>query len=296
MMVTREPSLLTDPSRDRLARRCSAAPVGPKRKIRRLYFVGFVLFLAISFTACERTAGPAKTSGGEILVSAAASLEDACREIARHFEQRTGVKVVLNFASSGELEKQIEFGAPTDVFAGAGEREMDALADKGLIDAGTRADFAANTLVLAVPAVSSAPPLKSFSGLAGASVERIAIGNPATVPAGHYAQQSLVNTGLWGKVQGRLILGENVRQVLEYVAHGEVDAGLVYSTDVPIAHGRAKVVTAAPDGTYGPIRYPIAVVKSSRHAGAAREFVQFVLGPEGQRVLKQFGFAAVSEK
>jgi molybdate transport system substrate-binding protein len=247
--------------------------------------------LAVILSACRQMVRTEK-AGGEIVVSAAASLQNAYGEIAHRYEERTGVKVVLNFGASGELEKQIEFGAPADVFASAGEREMNSLAAKGLIDDPSREDFAANVLVLVVPS-SSASPLNSFSDLARASVKRISIGNPQSVPAGHYAQQALEATGLWDKVHARLIFAENVRQVLEYVAHGEVDAGLVYSTDVAVAHGRVKVVARVPEGTYGPIRYPIAVVKSTHHREAAQEFVQFVLSPAGQDILKQYGFIPV---
>ncbi len=256
---------------------------------RKLACVALVLVAIVS--ACKRTSAPQNT-GGEIVVSAAASLQNAYGEIAHRYEERTGVKVVLNFAASGELQKQIEFGAPADVFASAGEREMDALAARGLIDDPSRQNFAANVLVLVVPA-SSISSLQSFSDLASASVKRISIGNPQTVPAGHYARQALEATGLWDKVHARLIFAENVRQVLEYAAHGEVDAGLVYSTDVAVAHGRVKVIARAPEGTYGPIRYPIAVIKSTHHVEAAQEFVQFVLSPAGQDILKQYGFIPV---
>ena len=226
------------------------------------------------------------------MVSAAVSLKDAFEALARRFEPGSGVKVVFNFAGSGALQRQIEFGAPADVFASAGEREMDELASQGLIDAGSRADFAGNTLLLIVPAASGLPAT-TFGDLARPQFKRIAIGNPQTVPAGHYAQQALERNRLWGEVQGRLILAEDVRQVLEYVAHGEVDAGLVYATDVGVARGRVRVVAPAPEGTYGPIRYPIAIVKSSRRREAAQKFLEFVLGAEGQSVLRQYGFETV---
>ena len=226
------------------------------------------------------------------MVSAAVSLKDAFEALARRFEPGSGVKVVFNFAGSGELQRQVEFGAPADVFASAGEREMNELEKQGLIDAASRADFAGNSLVLIVPA-TSAFAATTLGDLARPQFKRIAIGNPQTVPAGHYAQQALQRNRLWGEVQDRLILAENVRQVLEYVAHGEVDAGLVYATDVGVGHGRVKVLAPAPEGTYGPIRYPIAIVKSSRCRAAARKFLEFVLGAEGQSVLRQYGFEAV---
>ena len=173
---------------------------------------------------------------GEIVVGAAISLKEAFSELGGNYQRRTGTKVDFTFAASGELVRQIEAGAPIDVFASAAEREMDDLQNKKLIDTKTRADFARNTLVLVVPAKS---PLKlqSFSGLAAPGVAKIAIGNPRTVPAGLYAQQLLQKMQVWPKVESRLIAAENVRQVLDYVSREEVDAGIVYGTDVQAAHG-----------------------------------------------------------
>jgi molybdate transport system substrate-binding protein len=258
---------------------------------------GIALVLGlITLMGCQNSTGPrnAGAPSGEIVVSAAVSLKEAFGDIARRFEAVQGVKVVFNFAGSGELAKQIEFGAPADVFASAGEREMDQLAGNGLIDSPSRADFAGNTLVLVVPASPDQPTIP-FSDLAQGKFKRIAIGNPQTVPAGHYAQQALENNHLWAAVKGRLILAENVRQVLEYVARGEVDAGLVYSTDVDVAHGRVKVVSQAPQGTYGPVRYPIAIIKNTPHREAAEKFLEFVLGHDGQSVLAKHGFAPVEK-
>jgi molybdate transport system substrate-binding protein len=260
-----------------------------RRAASILPLLGFLLF-----ASCRNqgTQGNAEAPPAEIVVSAAASLKDAFEALARRFEPGSGVKVVFNFASSGVLQRQIEFGAPADVFASAGEREMDELQRQGLIDARSRADFAGNTLVLIAPATAG-QPATTFADLARPQFKRIAIGNPQTVPAGHYAEQTLERNRLWDKVHGRLILAETVRQVLEYVARGEVDAGLVYSTDVGVAHGRVKVVAPAPEGTYGPIRYPIAIVKSSRHFDAAQKFLEFVLGTDGQGVLQKYGFETV---
>ncbi|HEV2416360.1 MAG TPA: molybdate ABC transporter substrate-binding protein, partial [Terriglobia bacterium] len=186
-------------------------------------------------------------------------------------------------------EKQIEAGAPVDVFASAGEKEMQELQAKQLVEPATVADFASNSLVLVVPAGAKLR-IHSFSDLRQPGVKMIAIGNPKTVPAGQYAQQFLRNTHLWSTIQPRLVFAENVRQVLDYVDHGEVDAGIVYATDVAIAHGKVSVVTRAPKGDYGPILYPIAVVKGSRNEQAARGFLQFVLSPAGMSVLKMNGF------
>jgi molybdate transport system substrate-binding protein len=258
----------------------------------------FVTLLTLAFAcatlSCSRQ-GSLSVGGeeGQITVAAAISLKDAFLSMAQLYRERTGDKVDFSFGASGELMRQIEAGAPVDIFASAGQREMDDLQSKGLLETATRGDFARNSLAIVVPA-GSALKLSAVEDLGRPAVKRISIGNPATVPAGMYAQQLLVHTQLWEKLQPRLIFAENVRQVLGYVERGEVSAGIVYSTDVGIAHGRVQVAARAPDGTYGPILYPIAKIKGSPHQGAAREFVRFVLGAEGQRVLKKFGFLAAN--
>ena len=256
-----------------------------------------LLFLAVSLVlasfSCARKDSPsAAGSEGEIVVAAAISLQDAFQKIAQLYQERTGDKVGFSFGASGELARQIEAGAPVDVFASAGEREMDGLESKGLVETGTRADFARNSLAIVVPAGSKLG-LRAVGDLARPAVKRISVGNPKTVPAGMYAQQLLEHARLWEKLEPRLVFAENVRQVLDYVERDEVSAGIVYATDVGIAHGRVQTAVNAPDGTYGPILYPIAKIQGSPHQGAAREFVRFVLSPEGQGALHKFGFLPV---
>jgi molybdate transport system substrate-binding protein len=258
----------------------------PRRRILLL-----IPALLIGLSLLGESTRPTDGQARQIVVSAAISLKEALNEIGRLYQDRTHNKVTFSFAASGELEKQIEAGAPVDVFASAGEKEMDQLQAKQFIDQGTRADFARNTLVLIVPAGSKAP-LHSFADLEQPSVKRIAIGNPKTVPAGQYAQQLLRNIQLWPKVESRLVLAENVRQVLDYVVRGEVEAGIVYATDVQIAQGKATLAARAPDRDYGPILYPIAVVKDSANAQAAKEFVDLVRSPDGTQILGKYGFLA----
>lgn len=253
---------------------------------------GALLLVIFLVAGCKSLDSERNPQAQEILVSAAVSLKEAFAEISRSYEAKNGIRVVFIFGGSGELARQIEFGAPADVFASAGEREMDQLAAKGVVELQSRADFAENTLVLIVPAATDSPAA-SLSDLAQPKFKMIAIGNPQTVPAGHYAEEALKNNRLSDVVGRRLIMAENVRQVLEYVASGEVDAGLVYSTDLSVAGGRVKVLAVVPQGTYGPIRYPIAIVKDSAHHDAARKFLEMVLGSDGQLVLQKHGFAPV---
>ena len=225
----------------------------------------------------------------EIVVSAAASLKDAFQDIGRTFEADSGVKVQFNFGASGVLQKQIEGGAPVDVFASAGQGQMDALEARDLIAKDTRHNLAGNALVL-VTSPDNPLGLKSFDGLDNPNLQRLAIGNPKTVPAGQYTRQLLQNLKVWENLQSRLVFAEDVRQVLEYVARGEVDAGIVYASDVSVAHGKVAVVARAPAKFHDPILYPIAVVKDSRHAAAAKRFLERALGADGQAVFEKYGF------
>jgi molybdate transport system substrate-binding protein len=263
------------------------------RVIRRISLAAMILMIAAAGFACRR-AEPSQATR-EITVSAAVSLRDAFREIAGKYEERTGAKVNFNFGASGVLQKQIEAGAPADVFASAGIPQMDALAKQGLIAAETRRDFARNSLVLIVPSDSKLG-ITSFADLAnmiGSKVSKLAIGNPKTVPVGQYAEQTLTRLGLWERIGPRLILAEDVRQALDYVERGEVDAGVVYASDVRAAGDRARIVATAPEGSHDPVLYPIAVVRESRRQEAAREFIDAVLSGEGQHILEKYGFNRV---
>lgn len=225
----------------------------------------------------------------ELVVSAASSLTGAFREVETAFEvDNRGIDVVLNFASSGVLARQVAQGAPVDVLACADEQTMDDMAAKGLVDAGTRAGFATNTLVLIVPA-KSVTRIASARDLQKPSVGRVAIGKPETVPAGRYAKDVLVKARLWAGVEPKLIYADSVRQVLDYVRRGEVDAGFVYNTDATAEKGRVAVVT---EFTNSPntIVYPAAVVKGSAHRDAAKRFISFLCSAKGRAILTSHGF------
>ncbi len=224
----------------------------------------------------------------ELVVSAAASLTNAFSALGAAFETtHPGVRVTLNFGASGALLQQIEQGAPVDVFATADQETMDLAAERGRIDPGTRRDFARSRLVLVAPARSPAPPT-DLAALGGEGVGRIALGDPGFVPAGRYARQALEAAALWDLLQAKLILAGSVRQVLDYVVRGEVDAGFVYETDALLRADRVRV--AATLAGHAPILYPIAAVSGSRHPPQARDFVAFASAPEGQAVLARFGF------
>ncbi len=256
--------------------------------MKRLLLLATLALLA-GCRAPTATDNAAPTPRVEITVSAAVSLKDAFTEIGQLYETRTGARVNFNFGASGLLQKQIEQAAPVDVFASAGAKQMNELVAKGLISADTRRDFARNTLVLIGPR-NALVPLNAFEQLVRADVRKLAIGNPQTVPAGQYAAQALTKLGLWSALQPKLVLAEDVRQVLDYVARGEVEAGIVYQTDMAGGNGKVSVVATAHDDWHEPILYPIAIIKDSQQAAAAQQFVALVLGPDGQNVLTKYGF------
>ncbi len=232
---------------------------------------------------------PAAAESETITVSAAASLTEAFTDIAAQYEtENPGTDVSLNFGGSGNLRTQIEGGAPVDVFASADESQMDTLANKSLIENSTREDFAQNSLVLIVPA-NSTLNITNITDLTDPKVERIATGNPETVPIGKYTRLALNETGLWNQTEKKMIFAEDVKQVLTYVERGEVDAGFVYMTDAKTAEpGTIEIVTNVSVST--PVTYPIAVVSSSENKEEAQEFVDLVTGEEGQEILNKYGF------
>lgn len=225
----------------------------------------------------------------EIIVSAAASLTNAMTKAGQRFmENSPEIKVIFNFASSGSLLQQMVHGAPVDVFASANQKFMNAAEKKNLILPGTRKNFVRNKLVLAAPKDSNLN-IKKMSDLSLSAVRRISLGNPETVPAGIYAQESLKNHGLWEKLAHKFIYGSSVRQVADYISRGEVDVGLLYSTDTKILGDKVKVIMEV--GKHKSVIYPIAVLSSSRKKELANRFLDFVLSDKGQEVFAEFGFS-----
>lgn len=226
----------------------------------------------------------------ELTVSAAASLMESFTQISREFTRETGTKVNLNFASSNNLLRQMEYGAPVDVFASADQETMDSAAEKNLVDVATRRNFALNELVLITPAKST---LAGYEALFGTDVKHIAIGQPESVPAGRYTREALISAGTWEALQSKFVFGNSVRQVLSYVQRNEVDAGFVYRTDALIGSADVRIVTAITG--HKPVCYPIAVTQGSAEKQLAKEFVDFVLSPIGVEILTHYGFCPVTQ-
>jgi molybdate transport system substrate-binding protein len=225
----------------------------------------------------------------EILISAAASLRDVMGAITTAFEKMNpGIRLSFNYGASGQLRIQIENGAPADVFVSAAVVDMDALEQKGLIDKNTRCEVAKNSLVL-IRNRTLGPRFQKTEDLSNKAIVRVAIGNPTTVPAGRYAKEALESESLYDRLKDKLVLGENVRQVLDYVARGEADAGFVYRTDA-MTEPKVEIVEAIPESHHKPIIYPVATLKTGNNAIIAKKFIEFLRSEESQAIFRRYGF------
>jgi len=258
------------------------------RKISLRLAVTVLVLLLLCFTTMVRA-----EEQQEITVSAAISLKNAFEEIGKQFAAKhRGVKIYFNFGASGDLMKQIEAGAPIDIFASAAIKEMEEIKQKKLLLNDSFQRFAVNEVVLIMPLKASLS-LNSFDDLKKEAVKRVAVGNPKTVPAGRYAQEILTYFKLWDTIKDKFILAENVRQVVDYVARGEVDAGIVYATDALAMAHKVQTVATAPVQSHQPVVYPLAVLKQTQNSSLAKLFIEFVASPEGKRILQQCGFNPV---
>lgn len=229
---------------------------------------------------------PTLVTAAEMTVSGAASLTNAFTELKGVFEKENpGVTVNTNFAASNPLLRQLVEGAPVDVFATADQETMEKAIDAKVVDPATRKTFALNDLVLIVPKGHAKPA--SLDELK--KMERIAIGNPASVPAGRYTQAALNNAKLWNELEKKFILANSVRQALDYVARGEVDAGFVYATDAKQMQDKVDVALLV-DG-HDPVSYPVAIAVTGKNPEAGKKFMELLLSPKGQEILAKYGFS-----
>jgi molybdate transport system substrate-binding protein len=227
-----------------------------------------------------------------VIVFGAASLTNALQDLGDQFTRETAIPVKFSFAASSALAKQIENGAPADVFFSADIEWMDHLQSRQLIEAGTRHDLLGNQLVLVAPA-NSPLVLKiapHFPMAAALGSGRWATGDPDAVPVGRYAREALTRLGVWNAVESKLVRADNVRAALAFVDRGEVPLGIVYSTDAKIDSG-VRVVDVFPEDSHAPIVYPVALTVKAR-ADATR-FLNFVRGPAAALIFQKYGFVAL---
>jgi molybdate transport system substrate-binding protein len=260
-----------------------------RKRILNLILVAIVaLALLVSWNLFQKVSPATAQQRTSLTVSAAISLSRALQELNTVYQQiNPKVVITYNFGASGALAQQIQQGAPADVFFSAATKQMDALQQAKLLINETRRHLLTNRLVLITPKNGLA--LTSFQQLTDARIKKIAIGEPKTVPVGQYAQELLTKIGIWQQIQPKLVLGNNVRQVLTFVETGNANAGIVYRTDAK-ASPKVKVWVTAPENLYSPIVYPVAVIKSSRNPADAKEFVQFLAGDRAKKIFKKYGF------
>ena len=229
-----------------------------------------------------------RIQAAEITVFAAASLTDSLKEIAANYEKESGDKITFNLGASSTLARQIEAGAPADIFFSADEAQMDSLAKKSLIDPATRKSRLGNALVVVV-AADSTLQINSASDLTNSTVKQIALADPKAVPAGVYAKAWLTQQQLWPAIEPKVVPTENVRAALAAVESGNVEAGVVYKTDAGISK-KVKVAYEVPSKDAPVISYPMALVKDSRQPGAARKFLDYLAGNEAGAAFTGHGF------
>jgi molybdate transport system substrate-binding protein len=226
-------------------------------------------------------------------VSAAASLADALKEIHDLYEKKTGGKIELNLGASSQLARQVEEGAPADVFISADLAKMEGLEKKGLVNVATKENQLSNALVVVVPSDSKLQ-VAGGKALAESSVGKIAFADPKAVPAGIYGKEWLTKLSLWDKVGPKVIATENVRAALAAVESGNVDAGIVYKTDAAISK-KVKIAFEVPASEGPVITYPMAALKGSAQAEAAKQYLDFLDTPEAKAVFEKFGFVVLPE-
>lgn len=267
------------------------------------------LALALGLVGCGQSArkgeeprdsgaevGEAHDAGGasdtresvEINVSVAASLTDCAAKLAEAFhEENPDIRINFNYGSAGKLQQQIEEGAPADLFISAGQKQVDALEEKGLIDKDTRVNLLENKVVLIVPRDSKLE-LTSFDDVARDDVKMIAIGE-SSVPVGQYAEEIFKHLGIWDEVKAKANYGQDVRNVLAWVEEDQADCGVVYATDAAITD-KVRVVCEAPEGSHKPVIYPACVLKDARQPEAAKRFLAFLKTEKAAGIFEKFGF------
>ena len=257
--------------------------------IRRSSRFALSLWLVMALLFGVGLAAAAPQSKTEIIVSAAISLKDALDEVTNLWAAANpNVSIKTNYGASGTLQLQIEQGAPVDVFISAAPKQMDALASKGLLLEGTRKDLLRNEIVLIVPQDSTLGITK-FQDLLKPNVKKVALGEPVAVPAGKYAQEVLTHLGIYDQVNAKAVLAKDVRQVLTYVETGDVDAGIVYTTDA-LSSNKVKIVAEASADSHEPVIYPVAVIKTTKYPTVAQAFEDFLFGPQARAVFQKYGF------
>lgn len=264
------------------------------RKKKRLFAVlaAAVLSAAVLSGCRSKDKETSKKETTTLTISAAASLTDVTKDIAKKYkEKEPNVKLNFSYGSSGALQTQIEEGAEVDIFMSAAQKQMDALSKKNLVNKNSRVELLENKLVLIVPK-DSKTSIKSFEDLAKSSVKKVALGEPKSVPVGQYSEGVFQKLGILDKMKKKANYGSDVRQVLTWVESGEVDCGVVYMTDAKISD-KVTVVCEAPEKAADPVIYPVAVLKDSKYKDESQKFVDYLKTDEILKLFESYGFQRV---
>ena len=257
--------------------------------IKRLKFLSTLCCLSLLLTGCSSSTDKEDKSI-ELNISAAASLKEAMADLeAAYTSKNPEVSFVINYGSSGSLQQQIEQGAPCDLFISAGEKQMTALEEEGLLLDGTNKDLVKNSLVLVT---SNDSEISSIDSLNSDAVSKIALGEPSSVPAGKYADETLTSLAIKDSLNNKLVFAKDVKEVLAWTASGNADAGFVYLSDALSSDG-VKIVETISEEYHSPITYPVAIIKDSDDIDAAKAFEDFLFTDEAQEIFEKYGYKSV---
>jgi molybdate transport system substrate-binding protein len=272
------------------------------KRYRRMIYCTTIAVLIAALTGCTGNVDDRKDGAGdgdgrkkriELIVSAAASLQDSLNAIEPLYEEHNrSIDLIMNYGSSGALQKQIEQGAPADLFLSAGVRQIESLASADLVR--DTVDLLSNQLVAIVPE-EAALSIANLQDLPAAGLRTIAIGDPDVVPAGGYAREALISAGMWQELESKLVLAKDVRQVTTYVETGNAELGFVYKTDA-LSSDRAIVAFEVAPELHAPILYPAGVVTRSKHRQEAERFLAYLRGDAASAVFESQGFRTLAEE
>lgn len=268
------------------------------KRIKSSFILCLILIVSLTVVACgstkdkdtttQKTEAPSQTV--ELTISAAASLTNALQDIQKIFEtSHTSIKINFNFAASGALQQQIEQGAPVDLFLSAATKNLQTLVDKQLIQENEHTNLLSNELVVIAPADAKSQ-LANLSDLSQPDITKVAVGIPESVPAGNYAKEALTKINLWDTLQSKIVQAKDVRQVLQYVETGNVDAGFVYQTDA-ITSDKVKVIFPVDPTTYTAIEYPMGIISATKYREESEAFYTFLKSEEALNIFIKYGFS-----
>ena len=264
--------------------------------MKKLGMISMLLCCSLLFVGCGKGTEGENTSKGdteakapvELNISAAASLKEVMADLETEYKKSNeNVTLVVNYGSSGSLQQQIEQGAPCDLFISAGQKQMKALKDGGLLLDDTTKDLVENSLVLVA---ANGVEINSFDDLKSDKVTHIAVGEPESVPAGKYADEVLTNTGIKDSISDKLVFAKDVKEVLAWVASGNADVGFVYLSDALSSDSVSIVENVDEVNDHSPITYPVSVIKASNNIDEAKKFEDFLFTDEAQKIFEKYGY------